>query len=105
MVHQSMRDDLAVADELYIQRVSLVLEDFLSFSLYSFSWISKASYDYETAFDSGLVLISSKLISSLLFCSLIPYYCYHYHLRPTSPVTLERVPYNVPDIECTGNIV
>jgi len=30
-----------VADELYIKRVSTVLEDFLFFSLYSFSCIAK----------------------------------------------------------------
>jgi len=30
-----------VADELYIKRVSMVLEDFLFFSLYLFSCISK----------------------------------------------------------------
>jgi hypothetical protein len=36
-----MRDDSSVADELYIQRVLLALEDFLFFSLYSFSCIAK----------------------------------------------------------------
>jgi hypothetical protein len=41
MVHQSMRNDSRVADELYIKRVLLVLEDFLFFSLYSFSCIAK----------------------------------------------------------------
>jgi len=41
MVHRSMGNDLRVADELYIKRVLLVLEDFLSFSLYSFSCIAK----------------------------------------------------------------
>ena len=54
MVHQNMRNGLRVADELYIKRVLLALEDFLFFSLYSFSCISKASYDFETA--STLVL-------------------------------------------------
>jgi len=41
MVHRSMRNDSRMADELYIKRVLLVLEDFLFFSLYSFSCIAK----------------------------------------------------------------
>jgi len=41
MVHQSMRNDLRVADKVYIKRGSLGLEDFLFFSLYSFSCIAK----------------------------------------------------------------
>jgi len=36
-----MRNDLRVADEVYIKRGCLVLEDFLFFSLYSFSCIAK----------------------------------------------------------------
>jgi len=41
MVHQSMRNGSGVADELYIKRGSWALEDFLFFSLYSFSCIAK----------------------------------------------------------------
>jgi len=41
MVHRSMRNGLRVADGLYIKRVLLALEDFLFFSLYSFSCIAK----------------------------------------------------------------
>jgi hypothetical protein len=41
MVHRSMRNGSNVIDELYIMRVLLVLEDFLFFSLYSFSCIAK----------------------------------------------------------------
>jgi hypothetical protein len=41
MVHQSMRNDSRVTDGLYIKRVLLALEDFLFFSLYSFSCIAK----------------------------------------------------------------
>jgi len=41
MVHRSMGDDSRVADEVYIKRGCLVLEDFLLFSLYSFSCIPK----------------------------------------------------------------
>jgi len=52
MVHRSMRNGSGVADELYIKRGSWALEDFLFFSLYSFS--CKASYDFEIV--STLVL-------------------------------------------------
>jgi len=41
MVHRSMRDGSRVADELYIKRVLMALQDFLFFSLYSFSCIAK----------------------------------------------------------------
>jgi len=41
MVHRSMGNDSRVADELYITRVLLGLEDFLFFSLYLFSCIAK----------------------------------------------------------------
>jgi len=41
MVHRSMRNGSRVADEVYIKRVLMVLEDFLFFSLYSFSCIAK----------------------------------------------------------------
>ena len=41
MVHRSMRNGSMVVDGLYIKRVLLALEDFLFFSLYSFSCISK----------------------------------------------------------------
>jgi len=41
MVHRSMRDNLRVADEVYLKRGCLVLKDFLLFSLDSFSCIAK----------------------------------------------------------------
>jgi hypothetical protein len=41
MVHPSMADGLRMADELYIKRVLLALEDFLFFFLYSFCCIAK----------------------------------------------------------------
>lgn len=41
MVHWSMRNSLGVADELYIQRALLSLEDFLFFCFYSFSCMTK----------------------------------------------------------------
>ena len=43
MVHRSMENGSRVADELYIKRVLIVLEDFLFFSLYSFSCIASNS--------------------------------------------------------------
>jgi len=54
MVHQGMGKSLRGADELYMNRVLLALEDFLFFALYSFSCEAKASHDFETA--STLVL-------------------------------------------------
>ena len=41
MVHRSMSNGSRVADELYIKRVLMALEDFIFFSLYSFSCIAK----------------------------------------------------------------
>jgi len=43
MVHRSMRNGSRVADQLYIKRVLMGLEDFLFFSLYSFSCIASNS--------------------------------------------------------------
>jgi len=43
MVHRSMENGSRVADELYIKRVLIALEDFLFFSLYSFSCIASNS--------------------------------------------------------------
>jgi hypothetical protein len=40
MVHRSIRNDSREADDLYIKIVFLELEDFLFFSLYSFSCIA-----------------------------------------------------------------
>jgi len=52
MVHRSMRNGSRVADELYIKRVLMVLEDFLFFSLYSFSCIASSSTTLKRYFDS-----------------------------------------------------
>jgi len=41
MVHRSMRNGSMMADELYIKRLLWALDDFLFFSLYSFSCIVK----------------------------------------------------------------
>jgi len=65
-----------VADELYIKRVLMVLEDFLFFSLYSFSCIASSS---TTLKDIVILVLSIRTSSS------VPQH--PYHLRPTSPVT------------------
>jgi len=69
-----------VADELYIKRVLMALEDFLFFSLYSFSCIASSS----TTLKDILILVLSIRTSSS-----VPQH--PHHLRPTPPVTLERV--------------
>jgi len=50
MVHRSMKNGSKVADELYIKRVVIALEDFLFFSLYSFSCIASNSTTLEKIF-------------------------------------------------------
>jgi len=57
MVHWSMKDNLTVADELYIKRGCLGLEDFLFFSLYSCSCIAKQQMTLDSL-DCCLVLFS-----------------------------------------------
>jgi len=80
MVHRGMRNGSRVADELYIKRVLMVLEDFLFFSLYLFSCIA----------EQVTTLKQLRLLSCLVLLSVL-HYCYQYHLRLTPPVTLERV--------------
>jgi len=104
MAHRSMRNDSRVADVVYIKIGGLVLEDFLSFSLYSFSCIAK-QVRVANSSDPCLVSIPSRGTSNHLHPNTISQYCHQYHLRPTLPVALEEVYYNVPDIECTVNIV
>jgi len=65
-----------VADELYIKRVLMVLEDFLFFSLYSFSCIASSSM---TLKDILILVFSIRTSSSVLQ--------HPYHLRPTPTVT------------------
>ena len=52
MVHRSMKNGSRVAYELYIKRVLIVLEDFLFFSLYSFSCIASNSTTLKNIFRS-----------------------------------------------------
>jgi hypothetical protein len=101
IVHWSMRNDLKVVDEVYIKRVLLALEDFLFFSLYSFSYIAKQFTTLkQLRLLCGLVLISSKRISSFS-----PRSCYRIVLSilPTlDPTHYTRTSlYNiVPDTQC-----
>jgi len=89
MVHLSTRDDGRVADEVYIKRGRLVLEDFPLFSLYSFSCIATQARPF-TSSDSCLVLIPSIRTSEHLVPTTISQYCYQYHLHPTPPVTSRK---------------
>ena len=66
-----------VADELYIKRVLIALEDFLFFSLYSFSCIASNSTTLEKYPDLCLSIRTSSSVSQ-----------HPYHLRPTPPVTI-----------------
>jgi len=86
MVHRSMWNDSRVADEVYIKRGCLVLEGFLFFPLYSFSCIAKQARLWPSV-DSCHVLIPSMQTSKHLVPMTISHYRYHYHLRPTPPVT------------------
>jgi len=82
MVYRSMKNGSRMADELYIKRVLIALEDFFLFSLYSFSCIASNSTTLKTI----LILVPSIRISSSVLQ-------HSYHLRSTQPVTLERVFY------------
>jgi len=104
MVHRSMRNDSRVADEVYITRCCLVLEDCLFFSLCSFSCIAKQVRLWNSS-DSTLVLIPSKWTLKHLVLIMISHYWHEYHICPILPITLERVLFIIPDIECTVNIV
>jgi hypothetical protein len=90
MVHRSMEDDSRVADELYIKRVLLVLEDFLFFYLYWFSCIVKQVTTLKQLRILSCLDFLEMNLESLAPLSVL-HYCYQYHLRPTPPVTLERV--------------
>jgi len=80
MVHRSMKNGSRVADELNIKRVLIALEDFLFFSLYSFSCIANNTPTLEIYLDSCPSIRTSSLVRQP-----------SHHLRPTPPVTLERV--------------
>jgi len=77
MVHRSMGNGSRVADELYIKRVLMALEDFLFFSLYSFSCIANNSPTLKHI----LIFVSRYALRVLVLQ-------YPYHLRPIPPVTI-----------------
>lgn len=92
MVHWSVRNNLTVADKLYIQRRYWQWRIYFS-SLCSCSLDSKASYDLETAATgvlSGLPQHMSRALLSWLQYHVI---CYQYHQPPTLSVRLEWVSY------------
>jgi len=91
MVLWTMRNESKVVNELYIKRVLSVLEDFLFFSLYWFSWISKASHDFETGSTPGLSWFPRYEFRVLFVWFVISHLSFQYHLRSTPPSTLKRV--------------
>jgi hypothetical protein len=93
MVYRSMRNGSRSGRRIIYKESVVGIEGFLFlFSLLVLLY-SKASYDFETASTSCLVLIPSKRTSILLSCFPISHSSYQYHLRPTPPVTLQWTPY------------
>ena len=87
-----------------IERGCLVLGDLLLFSPYSLPFIAKQAKRWISS-DSCHVLTISMHSSKHLVLITIPQHSYQYHPCPTWPVTLERVPFDVANIECTVNTV
>jgi hypothetical protein len=100
MVHQSLRTDLRVADELYITRVSLALEDFLFFSIYSFFCIAKQP----TTLKQFWLLFCLNFLNTSFARSLSGVRCHTPvpNITYTWPRLLDHNQTNniVPDIEC-----
>jgi hypothetical protein len=70
MIHQSMPNDLRVADQLYMKRGLLLVENSLFVSHYWYACIAKQVTTLQNSFDPGLVLISLIQTSSSSFsCS------------------------------------
>jgi len=83
LVHRSMEDDSKVTNGLYIKRGCLALEDFLFFSLYSFSCIASNSPTLINVLDScPCPCLSIRISSSVLQ--------HPHHLRPTPSVTVNQ---------------
>jgi len=81
-----MGNDWRVADELYIKRVLIVLEDFLFFTLYSCCCIAKqVSTLKQLRLLSCLDFLDTNLDRRVLFSDIT--LSYQYHLRQTPPVT------------------
>ena len=90
MILRSMENDSRVPDKLYMLWGWLVLEDFLFFSLYSFSCIEKLP---TTLKQLRLWSCLDALEINFEPCLRVQISHYHYpnHQRPTPPVTLNRV--------------
>jgi len=86
MVHLSMANDSRVADEVYIKRGCLVLQDFLVFSLYWFSCIAKQARLWPSLDYCPVLILSIWTLKRFVLIT-ISHYCYQYHLRPTPPIT------------------
>lgn len=86
MVHQIIWNVVRVADELFIQRGSLVLDDFVFFSLSS-AGMQVTMLNH--SLDSCPVLFLWIRTSSLVILALISQLSYEYHLLTNPPVTLE----------------
>jgi len=87
MVYWNMRNDSRVVDEVYIKRGCLVLEDFVFFSLYSFTHIVMQGGLSNTS-DCCLVLFHSIRTSRSRVLITLSHYCYQYHLHLTPPITI-----------------
>jgi hypothetical protein len=77
MLRQYISHDSRVADELYINRMLLALEDFLFFSLHSFTCIAK---QFTTL--KQLQLLSCLDFLDMNFECIVP--CLRYHIRVTN---------------------
>jgi len=86
MVHRSMRNGSRVAYELYIKRVLMALEDFLFFSLYSFSCIAK-----QVTTLKQLRLLSCLVLSCFRYYIIVPNIIYAQphplHVRTWRPLS------------------
>jgi len=104
MVHRVMRNGSMVVDILYIKRGCCTLEDFFFFLLFSISCIER---EVTTLKQLWFVAYSDFLDTNFKYrvSTTISLYCYQYHLPPNPPITLERVLFNIPDIEFTVNTV
>jgi hypothetical protein len=100
MLRQCISHDSRVADELYINRMLLALEDFLVFSLHSFTCIAK---QFTTLNSSDSCLVSISLIRTLSALFLVCDITFESPRSPTSePAHYTRTsPINIVcDIEC-----
>ena len=91
MVHWNMENGSRVGDKLYIKRCCLLLEDFLFFSLYSWSGIAKQVTTLKQVQLLFLPASRETNIEPVALFSVITF-CYQSHIHTTPPITLEWVP-------------